>query len=130
MVWVSRLIDQDANIFAGARLVATSERNLFASGLLPTRTPADVYRALALRREAATVARERIGDFESVSRRGGAADRPTTEAILTVPLTSRQREIDAGDRRARPPRAAGGAALHPRRRRARLLDGRAHLPIR
>jgi hypothetical protein len=64
MVWVSRLIDQDANIFAGARLVATSERNLFASGLLPTRANADVYRALALRREAAAVARERIGDFE------------------------------------------------------------------
>ena len=45
MVWISRLIDQDVNIFSGARLLATSERNLFASGLLPTRTPADVYRA-------------------------------------------------------------------------------------
>ena len=48
MVWVSRLIDQDVNIFR-ARLLATSERNLFASGLLPTRTPAEVYRALGLR---------------------------------------------------------------------------------
>src|SRR5204862_146247 len=28
MVWVSRLIDQDVNIFTGARLLATSERNL------------------------------------------------------------------------------------------------------
>ena len=36
MVWVSRLIDQDVNMFVGARLLATSERNLFASGLLPT----------------------------------------------------------------------------------------------
>ena len=94
MVWVSRLIDEDANIFAGARLVATSERNLFASGLLPTRANADVYRALALRREAAAVARERIGDFEYLLAAAPVVVR-TTEAILTVPLTSQQREIDA-----------------------------------
>ncbi|HZI81022.1 MAG TPA: HAMP domain-containing sensor histidine kinase [Vicinamibacterales bacterium] len=94
MVWVSRLIDQDANIFAGARLVATSERNLFASGLLPTRANADVYRALALRREAAAVARERIGAFEYLLAAAPVVVR-STEAILTVPLTLQQREIDA-----------------------------------
>jgi signal transduction histidine kinase len=93
MVWVSRLIDQAANIFAGSRLVATSERNLFASGLLPTRANADVYRALALRREAAAVARERIGDFEYLLAAAPVVVR-STEAILTVPLTSQQREID------------------------------------
>ena len=94
MVWVSRLIGQDANIFAGARLVATSERNLFASGLLPTRANADVYRALALRREASAVARERIGDFEYLLAAAPVIVR-TAEALLTVPLTSQQREIDA-----------------------------------
>ena len=93
MVWVSRLIDEAANIFAGSRLVATSERNLFASGLLPTRANADVYRALALRREAAAVARERIGDFEYLLAAAPVVVR-STEAILTVPLTSQQREID------------------------------------
>ena len=61
MVWVSRLIDQDVNFFSAGRLVATSERNLFASGFLPTRTPAEVHQALQLSREAATVVRERVG---------------------------------------------------------------------
>ena len=92
MVWVSRLIDQDVNMFMGARLLATSERNLFASGLLPTRTNAEVYRALGLRNEAALVTRERIGAFEYL-----VAATPLTVrqlGILTVPLTSRQREID------------------------------------
>jgi len=92
MVWVSRLIDQDVNIFMGPRLQATSERNLFASGLLPTRTNAQVYRALGLRNEAALVTRERIGQFEYL-----VAATPLTIrqlGILTVPLTSRQREID------------------------------------
>ena len=50
MVWISQLIDQDVNIFYGPELVATSERDLFASGLLPTRTADDVYRAIALER--------------------------------------------------------------------------------
>ena len=92
MVWVSRLIDQDVNMFMGARLLATSERNLFASGLLPTRTNAEVYRALGLRNEAALVTRERIGTFEYL-----VAATPLTVrqlGILTVPLASRQREID------------------------------------
>ena len=92
MVWVSRLIDQDVNIFTGARLQATSERNLFASGLLPTRTPAEVYRALALRNEPALVTRERIGNFEYLVAATPLAVRQL--GILTVPLTSRQREID------------------------------------
>ncbi len=102
MVWVSRLIDQDVNIFAGPRLLATSERNLFASGLLPTRTPSEVYRALVLGSDAATVMRERLGEVEYL-----VAATPVTarqlEAMVTVPLTSRQqeieREIDTLDRR-------------------------------
>jgi signal transduction histidine kinase len=102
MVWVSRLIDQDVNIFAGPRLLATSERNLFASGLLPTRTPGDVYRALLLRNDAAAVTRERLGDLEYMVA-ATPIDARQLEAMLTVPLTSRQqeieREIDTLDRR-------------------------------
>jgi signal transduction histidine kinase/uncharacterized membrane protein len=93
MVWVSRLIDEDANIFAGTTLQATSERTVFASGLLPSRTPAEVYRGILLEREAGAVARERIGDFEYV-----VAAAPvrlgSLDAVMTVPLTSRQRDID------------------------------------
>jgi nitrogen fixation/metabolism regulation signal transduction histidine kinase len=93
MVWVSRLIDEDANIFVNGRLVATSERNLFASGLLPTRANADIYRALAIRREAAAVSRERIDNFEYLLAAAPVVVR-TSDALLTVPLTSQQREID------------------------------------
>ena len=103
MVWVSRLIDQDVNIFAGPRLLATSERNLFASGLLPTRTPSDVYHALVLRSDAATVTRERIGESEPYMVAATPVAARQLEAMLTVPLTSRQqeieREIDTLDRR-------------------------------
>ena len=93
MVWVSRLIGQDVNLFSGARLLATSERNLFASGLLPTRTPADVYRALELRNDATTVVREQIGALNYLVAGTSIATRQL-RAVLTVPLTSRELQIE------------------------------------
>ena len=41
LVSISQVIEQDINIFDGAELLATSERDLFSSGFLPTRTPDD-----------------------------------------------------------------------------------------
>ena len=102
VVWVSRLIDQDVNIFTGARLQATSERNLFASGVLPTRTPGDVYRALQLENSATTVVREQIGPLSYLVAATSLTIRGL-DAMLTVPLTSRElqieQQIDTLDRR-------------------------------
>ena len=93
MVWVSQVLDQDVDIFEGPRLVATSERDLYASGLLPTRTPDDVYRAIALQRLPSFVGDTSIGDFRylvaAVPVRAAGRD-----AILTVPLALRQQEIE------------------------------------
>ncbi len=102
MVSVSRIIDQDVNVFVNSSLVATSQRDLFASGLLPIRTPAEVARAITLERQASYVGDERLGLLQytvaAVPVRDGEAG-----AILTVPLTLRQQEIeseiDALDRR-------------------------------
>ena len=104
MVWVSRLIDQDVNIFVGPRLVATSERNLFASGLLPTRTPADMYRALELQNDAASVVREQLGPMSYLVAGTSIATRELN-AMLTVPLTSRELQIED---------QIGAARHHPR----------------
>ena len=93
MVWVSQVLDQDVDIFEGPRLVATSERDLFASGLLPTRTPDDVYRAIALQRLPSFVGEASIGDFRYLVAAVpvSAAGR---DAILTVPLALRQQQIE------------------------------------
>jgi len=93
VVWVSRLIDQDVNMFSGARLLATSERNLFASGVLPTRTPADVYRALELENSATTVVREQVGTLSYLVA-GTSMGVRGLDAMLTVPLTSRELQIE------------------------------------
>jgi signal transduction histidine kinase len=102
LVWVSRLIGQDVNIFGGASLVATSERNLFAAGLLPTRTPAALYRALTIERQGGVVATDQIGGEDYLVAASPLPALPI-EAILTVPLTTQQRaievQIDTLDRR-------------------------------
>ena len=94
IVWLSRVVAQDVNIFEGTEVLASSERNLFASGLLPTRTPGDVYRAILLEGRPSFVGRERAGDFEYL-----IAATPVQlegrEAVLTIPLASRQQQTDA-----------------------------------
>jgi signal transduction histidine kinase len=94
IVWLSRVVAQDVNIFQGTDLLASSERNLFASGLLPTRTPGDVYRAIVLEGRPSFVSRERAGDFEYL-----IAATPVQlegrEAVLTIPLASRQQQTEA-----------------------------------
>ena len=93
LVFISQIIDQDVNIFAGSQLLATSERDLFTSGLLPTRTPDGVYDAIALDRMPSYVAEDAIGSLRylvaATPIRAGGRD-----AILTVPLASRQQEIE------------------------------------
>lgn len=94
LVWISQVVGQGVNLFEGTQLVATSERDLYASGLLPTRTPDMVYRALALDQAPSFVGEDSLG-----SRRYQLAATPVRvagrEVILTVPLASRQQEIES-----------------------------------
>jgi signal transduction histidine kinase len=93
MVWISQVIDQDVNVFRGAELVATSERALFASGVLPTRTPDDIYRAIVLQRLPSFVREDAIGAF-SYMLAAAPVRAVGPDVLLTVPLTLRQREIE------------------------------------
>ncbi|HEY2908204.1 MAG TPA: HAMP domain-containing sensor histidine kinase [Vicinamibacterales bacterium] len=87
---VGRAIDQDVNLFDGTRLQATSERDLFASKLLPTRTPGDVYERIVLDRLPTYVSVETVGYLLAAApvRAGGR------DWIVTVPLTLRQQESE------------------------------------
>jgi len=93
MVALSRVIGQDVNLFTGPKLLATSERDLFASGLLPARTPADVYRAIVLERMPTRITEEQAGTFRYMVA-AAPVQAAGREAILTVPLTLRQQEIE------------------------------------
>ena len=94
LVRISQVLGQDVNIFDGPQLVATSVRDLYASGLLPSRTPDRVYRAIALDQLLNFVGEDAIGSagyqLAAVPLRAAGPD-----MILTVPLASRQQEIDS-----------------------------------
>jgi signal transduction histidine kinase len=51
LVWLSRAVQHELNLYWGAQLEASSKRELVDAGLLPERIPGDVYLRLALRRE-------------------------------------------------------------------------------
>jgi len=93
LVWIGQVINQDVNLYDGARLRATSQRDLFYSGLLPERTPALAYRAIALDRLPSFVAGDRAGTFSYLV---AAAPVPALgrQAVLSVPLAPRQQEIE------------------------------------
>ena len=93
LMLVERAIAQDVNLFDRAILQATSERDLFASHLFPTRMPADVYRRVVLDRLPTFVNVEDVGAFSYLlaAARVRAGD---SERIVTIPLTLRQRELD------------------------------------
>ncbi len=93
LVWIGQVINQDVNLFDGPRLRATSQRDLFVSGLLPERTPARAYRAVALERRPSFAGEDRAGSFSYLV---AAAPVPALgrHAVLSVPLALRQQEIE------------------------------------
>ncbi len=102
MVIVGRAIDQAVNLFDDAELQATSERDLYASRLLPTRTPAGVYRTIVLDRMPTYVGTAEVGGSSYLVaaapvRAGGR------EGVVTVPQTLQrqesERQTDELDRR-------------------------------
>jgi signal transduction histidine kinase len=92
MVWIGQVIDQDVNLYEGSQLVATSQRDLFDSGLLPTRTPASAFRHIVLDRLPTFVAKDRLGTFEYLVAAAPVAR--GRDAVISVPLAPRQREIE------------------------------------
>ena len=93
LVLIRQMTNQDVNLYVGSRLAASSQRDLFDSGLLPTRTPAGVYRQIALSRLPAYVGEDRIGGFTYLV---AAAPIPARgrDVVISVPLGTRQREIE------------------------------------
>jgi signal transduction histidine kinase len=95
LVWLASVLKGDLEVFEAGRLVATSKRELYMSGLLAPRVSGAVFRELALEGQQASLRPERIGGFSyqvaSVPvRLGGAAP-----GILSLPLALRQREVEA-----------------------------------
>ncbi len=93
LVAIRQVVHQDVNFFDGATLVASSQRDLFDSGLLPTRTPAALYRAVVIDRLPTAVVEHRLGGVPHLVAATHVLSHGP-DAILSVPLAPRQREIE------------------------------------
>ncbi len=93
MLLVQRAIDQDVNLFDRAQLVATSARDLFASHLLPSRTPGAIYRRVVLDRLPTTVEIEDVGGIPYLLAAAPVRTRGR-DNIVAVPQPLRGQEIE------------------------------------
>lgn len=95
LVWVARIIKGDVDVFGQGHLLASSKRELFSSGLLPSTTPGPVFRALTLDGASSVLRAERIGGFSALVayvpvRLGGLEP-----GILALPLAVKEQEAQA-----------------------------------
>jgi nitrogen fixation/metabolism regulation signal transduction histidine kinase len=94
LVWVASLIQNDLDVFELGRLLASSKRELYASGLLPQRLSGEVFRAIELDGQSSLLRSESIGGFSyqvvsvPLLFEGGG------RGVLQIPLALRQREVE------------------------------------
>jgi signal transduction histidine kinase len=103
LYWLSQATRQDIHVYRGSDLMATSRRELFASGLLSTRLPPQVYRDLVEARLPSSLRRERVAgrSFLVISGRLELPEIRGAEWIVSLPLAVQQEEVQAKLRDAR-----------------------------
>jgi signal transduction histidine kinase len=95
LVWLASVIRNDLDVFEHGRLLASSKRELYASGLLAPRVSGSVYRAIVLEGEPSWLRAERIGDFSFSVASVPLRIEGSESGILSLPLALRQREVEA-----------------------------------
>jgi signal transduction histidine kinase len=93
LVWVSSLIRNDLDVFGRGRLLASSKRELYASGLLPPRVSGSVFRALILDQMPSVLGTERIGSFSTLVVSVPVHLDALEPGILSIPLALGQKEV-------------------------------------
>jgi signal transduction histidine kinase len=95
LVYIASLVRNDLDVFAGGRLLASSKRELYASGLLPSRVEGGVFRALTLEGQPAALRTETIGGFSYLVVSVPVRLETAEPGLLSIPLAPRQREVEA-----------------------------------
>jgi signal transduction histidine kinase len=95
LVWVSSLIRNDLDVFGRGRLLASSKRELYASGLLLPRVPGAVFRSLSVEQASSALRTERIGSFSTLVVSVPVKLAPGETGILSIPFPLRQRDLQA-----------------------------------
>ena len=91
--WISRVVDQDINLYRGEKLSSSSTRELYSSGLLFTRLEASIYRQLVMDGHPYALSRRAPGSLDSLTISAPLSPTNPGAAILSLPLSVKEREI-------------------------------------
>ncbi|MGD2116414.1 MAG: ATP-binding protein, partial [Acidobacteriota bacterium] len=97
LMWVSRVVRHQVNLYWGSAIWASSKPELFAAGLLPERIPGEIYSRLALLRYDRANRTNRVGTrphleiYAPLRIPGAPADQE--RLLLSIPLLAQQEEV-------------------------------------
>jgi len=97
LMWLSRVVHHQVNLYWGSSIWASSKPELFAAGLLPERIPGEIYSRLTLLRYDRAVRTNRTGSaayleiYAPLRIPGGPADQE--RLLLSMPLLAQQQEV-------------------------------------
>ncbi len=100
--WLARVVGNEVHLYWGSEIYASSNRDLFAAGILPHRIPGEVWSRIALGGE--RVARRQVegieGEHETSSELYAPLEIPgvprqAARLVLALPLLSRQADVAA-----------------------------------
>lgn len=97
LMWLSRVVHHQVNLYWGSSIWASSKPELFAAGLLPERIPGEIYERLTVLRYERAVRTNRTGNaayleiYAPLRIPGGPADQE--RLLLSMPLLAQQQEV-------------------------------------
>ncbi len=99
LLWLADVIHNDVNLYWGSQLYASSKRELFAAGVLPTRIPGEIYSELRLlgsglaARGRAVEGASYLEIYSPLRIPGVPVD--ATQLVLSLPMLGQQEEAAA-----------------------------------
>ncbi|MEW6368433.1 MAG: ATP-binding protein [Acidobacteriota bacterium] len=91
--WIQRIMRQDIQIYAGTELVATSQRELFDSGILPLLVDGEIFERIVRERAPFCTTYGHVGNFRLMNTSTPLGIRGLAEPmILTVPMAIQETE--------------------------------------
>ena len=91
--WISRVVDQDINLYRGETLSSSSTRELYSSGLLATRLDSRAYRELMLEGHPFSLTRQAMGSIDALTISAPLSLADPAAGVLSLPLSLKEREI-------------------------------------
>jgi PAS domain S-box-containing protein len=97
LVWLSRVLHHEVNLYWGSTINASSKRELFSAGLLPERIPGDIYAQLLLLGHDLAWRTSSAGGSDYLELyaplRIPGAEEGRTRLFLSLPLLAQQQEL-------------------------------------